>query len=618
MVMFDYAGDPSQNIIPYDQANDSFVNNTCWVGSMDPTGAAISQPAINIDNGGYSISMDNLSVENNIFVTQNYATFKFTQARYLNTATIRNNVLYNAGGTAYVNYNNTMYSFSSLNAWDSLKGGNVTADPLFEAAQTSWYNAPNNYDFRIKVGSPAIGLARAAASPVQDLLQKKRDSAPDAGAYEYGATVSSGGSTGNTGNTGGSTSNGGSSGGGSTPSTPSTDTPSTPTPASLTFVTVSLPGATVGLQYSQQFTASGGTAPYTYAVLSGAFPPGLALSAAGTISGVPTAAGTYKATVRLRDSAARTIQETFTVVVGAASSQTTTAALSSLSCGFSSLYANSAGTCTVVLSAAAPSGGRSIALSGGGLLITPATITVPAGGTSASFQAAVAWVGAAETAVLTATLSGASRTFTVKVLPAIGSSGSAALSGFTCASNRVSSNSSMSCAITLAAAAPAGGVKVAVSTSSPAVNAPAIVSVPAGVTGVSFVISAGTVSSTENVVLVASLGTSALTVALRPAGVTAILQFGPSSVSCPAGDLRSGRSLNCVITLKSAAPPGGAALLVFGSTGLLTVPSSVTVASGATQASFAVKSGQITSKVSALVCVLSAGASTCTGLVLAP
>ncbi|QXW19640.1 autotransporter domain-containing protein [Comamonas aquatica] len=64
----------------------------------------------------------------------------------------------------------------------------------------------------------------------------------------------------------------------------------------------SLPSATVGWAYSQSFTASDGTAPYTYAITSGSVPTGLSLAANGTLSGTPTVAGSYNFTVTTTDS----------------------------------------------------------------------------------------------------------------------------------------------------------------------------------------------------------------------------------------------------------------------------------------------------------------------------
>lgn len=68
--------------------------------------------------------------------------------------------------------------------------------------------------------------------------------------------------------------------------------------------TTSVADATVGSAYSQSLVATGGTAPYTWTVSSGTLPAGLSLSAAGVISGTPTAAGSASFTVRVTDSAA--------------------------------------------------------------------------------------------------------------------------------------------------------------------------------------------------------------------------------------------------------------------------------------------------------------------------
>jgi hypothetical protein len=63
-----------------------------------------------------------------------------------------------------------------------------------------------------------------------------------------------------------------------------------------------LVSGTVGSAYSQSFSTSGGTPPFTYAITAGALPAGLSLSSSGTLSGTPTAQGTANFTVTVTDS----------------------------------------------------------------------------------------------------------------------------------------------------------------------------------------------------------------------------------------------------------------------------------------------------------------------------
>ncbi len=81
-----------------------------------------------------------------------------------------------------------------------------------------------------------------------------------------------------------------------------------------------LPGGTVGIVYVQTITASGGTAPYTYAVTSGALPSGLTLGANGQFLGSPTLPGTFTFTVTVTDAVGSTASMTYTVTVVASGS----------------------------------------------------------------------------------------------------------------------------------------------------------------------------------------------------------------------------------------------------------------------------------------------------------
>ena len=74
----------------------------------------------------------------------------------------------------------------------------------------------------------------------------------------------------------------------------------TASPLPLEITVPPLLTAAAGSAYSYTFTATGGTAPYTFAS-SGSLPPGLTLSSAGVLSGTPTAAGSFTISVQVKD-----------------------------------------------------------------------------------------------------------------------------------------------------------------------------------------------------------------------------------------------------------------------------------------------------------------------------
>jgi len=76
--------------------------------------------------------------------------------------------------------------------------------------------------------------------------------------------------------------------------------------APLAISTTSLPGDVVGTAYSQTLKASGGTTPYKWSGTS--LPTWLNLSTTGTLSGTPTAAGTFTFSVTVTDSTSPTPQ----------------------------------------------------------------------------------------------------------------------------------------------------------------------------------------------------------------------------------------------------------------------------------------------------------------------
>ncbi len=114
-------------------------------------------------------------------------------------------------------------------------------------------------------------------------------------------------------------------------------------PAALTITSATLPGGQVGTAYSAMLAASGGTTPYTWALVSGTLPAGLALNGlTGQLSGTPTAAAnavalTFKATDS--SSPVETASATLTLTIAPATLRITTSSVSSGQAGTAYLQA---------------------------------------------------------------------------------------------------------------------------------------------------------------------------------------------------------------------------------------------------------------------------------------
>ncbi|PVM94036.1 putative Ig domain-containing protein, partial [Caulobacter endophyticus] len=88
--------------------------------------------------------------------------------------------------------------------------------------------------------------------------------------------------------------------------------------AGVAITTTSLPTPLLGQAYSHTVVTSGGTAPVTFAVTTGALPTGLSLNASnGVISGKATAAGAYNFAVTAADANGLTDAETYSGTISA-------------------------------------------------------------------------------------------------------------------------------------------------------------------------------------------------------------------------------------------------------------------------------------------------------------
>jgi large repetitive protein len=80
------------------------------------------------------------------------------------------------------------------------------------------------------------------------------------------------------------------------------------------------PSGTVGVAYTSTLSATGGTTPYSWSLISGSLPAGLSLSAGGVISGTPTAQGPSDFAVQVEDASGTKTNASMTITINTAGS----------------------------------------------------------------------------------------------------------------------------------------------------------------------------------------------------------------------------------------------------------------------------------------------------------
>ena len=179
--------------------------------------------------------------------------------------------------------------------------------------------------------------------------------------------------------------------------------------------------------------------------------------------------------------------------------------VSALQCSPTTVSAGVSTSCTVTLSKSTSSGGSVVSLkSNNAALPVPASVTVPAGSTSASFVGTPGSVTTNQSATLTASLNGASATATVTVAPL-------AVPTLQCSPTTVTSGGKTSCTVTLSQSAPSSGSSVSLLSNNAVLTVPTAVTVSGGATSASFSASAGSVTSSQSASVTASLNGSSAT-----------------------------------------------------------------------------------------------------------
>ncbi len=134
--------------------------------------------------------------------------------------------------------------------------------------------------------------------------------------------------------------------------------------------TTTEPTGIVGSPYSMTLSAVGGTPPYSWSLVSGSLPPGLALSPTGTIGGTPTVAGTFAFEVKATDSVGGTSTQALTITISAPGYSLTAADGGVFTFGAVAFHGSMGGTrlnAPVVGIASTPAGGYWLAASDGGI-----------------------------------------------------------------------------------------------------------------------------------------------------------------------------------------------------------------------------------------------------------
>ncbi len=210
-------------------------------------------------------------------------------------------------------------------------------------------------------------------------------------------------------------------------------------------------------------------------------------------------------------------------------------------------------------------------------LTVPASVTVTAGATTATFSAtAAASIASNQSVTLTATLGGSSKTATISLLAPL------LVSGVACIPTTLGQSAVSTCTVTLTQTAPTGGSSVTLASNKASLTVPASVMVAAGDTTATFsATAAASIASNQSATVTATLGTSSQT-----ATISLLAPVLVSGVACSPGSLGQSAVSTCTVTLTQTASTGGSSVTLASNNASLTVPASVTVAVGATTATF--------------------------------
>ena len=229
-------------------------------------------------------------------------------------------------------------------------------------------------------------------------------------------------------------------------------------------------------------------------------------------------------------------------------------ALSGVQCATTTLAGGQSSSCSVTLTASAPTGGTTIALSSSSAAVSvPASVAVPAGSSSAKFTAVAGQMTAAGTAIITAASNGISKQTTLVLTP------STAISSLQCAEATLFSGATTTCTVNMTGPV-LNPTPINLSAQNAYLTVPATVSIPAGSVSASFPAVAGVTSAPSSVMLTARSASGLSTVF-----AFTILPLQTLLIEGSATEI-SGTTVGSVVT-PHVAPPGFTGSVVAKGTG---------------------------------------------------
>ncbi len=355
-----------------------------------------------------------------------------------------------------------------------------------------------------------------------------------------------------------------------------------PEPVSLYSLFLN-PTSVTGGSASQGTVTLGGPAPTGGVVVSLSDDSSAAsVPASVTIPGGSTSATFTITTIPMTSSTPVTISAVYNGMTKTAALMVNPPVLSTLTLSPTSVAGGSNSQGTVTINGPAPSGGAVVTLSDDSSSASePASVTIPGGGTSATFTITTIPVASSTPVTISAVYNGVTRTAALTIAPLV-------LSTLTLSPTSVTGGSSSQGTVRLSGPAPTGGAVVSLSDNSSAASVPASVTVTGGSTSAAFTITTTPVASSTSVIISAVYNgvTRTATLTVRPPALNT-LSLIPTSV-------KGGSSSQGTVTLSGPAPAGGAVVSLSDNSSSASEPASVTVPGGSTSATFTIATMPVT------------------------